>query len=151
MWKRIIKNRKGTAEVIGTILFIVILMFFFTNVYLWHDAATKAMDNMYVEKINTPITITVSLTASGSFNLTVTDKGGMDAQLTSLWVDIKSPSGSGPDQVHYFFALNVKQYAVSAGSSIPVFVPSFNYNPPGEILFTVVTTLGNSASYTYSP
>ncbi len=57
MLKRLIKNRKGTAEVIGTIMFIVILLFFFTNVYLWHDAATKEMNDMYVEKINAPITM----------------------------------------------------------------------------------------------
>jgi hypothetical protein len=144
MWKRIIKNRKGTAEVIGTIMFVVILMFFFTNVYLWHDAATKAMDNMYVEKINTPITLSVTSDGS-SFIFTVTDKGGMDAQLTMLWIDIKSPSG-GPDLAHYHFALT--NILVSAGSSISRPSP---YSPTGEAVFEVVTTLGNSASYTYSP
>ncbi|MGD0070117.1 MAG: hypothetical protein ABSB71_00960 [Candidatus Bathyarchaeia archaeon] len=141
MLKRLIKNRKGTAEVIGSIMFIVILLFFFTNVYLWHDAATKEMNDMYVEKINTPIT--VSLTAD-RLNLNVTNKGGTDAQLTMLWVDLKSGSG-GPDQNHFYYPLNDK---VPAGSSITI--PS--HYPTGEtVVFKVITTLGNSASCTYSP
>ncbi len=140
MWKRIIKNRKGTAEVIGTIMFIVILLFFFTNVYLWHDAATKEMNDMYVEKINTPIT--VSLTAD-RLNLNVTNVGGMDAQLTMLWVDLKSGSG-GPDQMHSNYTLSNK---VPAGSS--VLIPS--HYSSGKVSFKVVTTLGNSASCTYPP
>jgi len=147
MLKRLIKNRKGTAEVIGSIMFIVILLFFFTNVYLWHDAATKEMNDMYVEKINTPITVTVSLNAGGSLNLNylnVTNKGGTDAQLTMLWVDLKSGSG-GPDQNHFYYPLNDK---VPAGSSITI--PS--HYPTGEtVVFKVITTLGNSASCTYSP
>jgi archaellum component FlaF (FlaF/FlaG flagellin family) len=140
MLKRLIKNRKGTAEVIGTIMFIVILLFFFTNVYLWHDAATKEMNDMYVEKINTPIT--VSLTAD-RLNLNVTNKGGTDAQLTMLWVDLKSGSG-GPDQMHSNYTLSNK---VPAGSSI--LIPS--HYSSGKVSFKVVTTLGNSASCTYSP
>ncbi|MGD0643640.1 MAG: hypothetical protein ABSA75_01895 [Candidatus Bathyarchaeia archaeon] len=144
MWKRIIKNRKGTAEVIGTIMFIVILMFFFTNVYLWHDAATKEMNNMYVEKINTPIT--VSLTSDPS-TLNVTNKGGTDSQLTMLWIDIKSPSGSGPDVVHLNFNLISFNYNVPAGSSI--MIPSHYDNSYGSVTFKVVTTLGNPAACSY--
>lgn len=140
MLKRIIKNRKGTAEVIGSIMFIVILLFFFTNVYLWHDAATKEMNDMYVEKMNTPITI--SLTPDCS-SLNVTNKGGMDAQLTMQWVDLKSDSG-GPDQGHFNYTLSNK---VPAGTSILI---SSHYSS-GKVSFKVVTTLGNSASYTYSP
>ena len=56
LFNRLLKNKKGTAEVIGSVMFIVILLFFFTNVYLWHDAATKEMNQMYVDRINTPIT-----------------------------------------------------------------------------------------------
>jgi archaellum component FlaF (FlaF/FlaG flagellin family) len=147
MWKRIIKNRKGTAEVIGTIMFIVILLFFFTNVYLWHDAATKEMNDMYVEKINTPITVAVSLNAGGSLNLNylnVTNKGGTDAQLTMLWVDLKSGSG-GPDQMHSNYTPS--SIDVPAGSSILI----LSHYSQGKVSFKVVTTLGNSASCTYSP
>jgi hypothetical protein len=75
--KSLLKNKKGTAEVIGTVMFIVILLFFFTNVYLWHDAATKEMNDLYVKRINSPITIIVSPTT-----LTVTNEGGESASLT---------------------------------------------------------------------
>jgi hypothetical protein len=141
MLKRLKKNRKGTAEVIGTIMFVMILLFFFTNVYLWHDAVSKQVDDMYVQKINTPIAI--FLTDDHS-QLNVTNKGGSDAALTMLWVDVKSTSGSGPDQTHSNYVISDK---VPAGSSI--LIPS-NY-VEGEAMFKVVTTLGNSATCTYSP
>jgi hypothetical protein len=140
MPKRICRNRKGTAEVIGTIMFVVIMLFFFTNVYLWHDAATKEMDDLYFQKMNTPIT--VSLT-SDNLSLNVTNKGGTDVTLTILWVDVKSSSG-GPDQSHQNYYLSDK---VPAGSSILI----ESHYTSGRTVFTVLTTLGNSASCSYSP
>ena len=135
--RKFLRNQKGTAEVIGTIMFIMILLFFFTNVYLWHDTAAKQMDNMYVQKMNTPITISFD----GTSQLTVTDKGGQDASLTMLWID----SGTGPGQIHTGFSLNK---VVPAGSLIALPVPIL-LPAPNETMFTVVTTLGNSASYDY--
>ena len=140
---RIIKNKKGTAEVIGTIMAIVILMFFFTNVYLWHDAATKQMDNMYVEKMNTPIT--VSLTDNNS-SLIVTNNGGSNVQLAMLWTDIES----GPSQGYHYYDSSVNIIIISAGeSSSPIPLPTGT--PTGQTVYTVVTTLGNTASCSYSP
>jgi hypothetical protein len=71
MLKKLLRNRKGTAEVIGSVMFIVILLFFFTNVYLWHDAATKQMNDFYVNKMNAGMTLNLtstpySVTAQGS-------------------------------------------------------------------------------------
>ena len=74
MFKRLLRNRKGTAEVIGSVLFIVILLFFFTNVYLWHDAATKEMNDLYVEKLNSLIKVNVLSTSP--LVLEVTNTGG---------------------------------------------------------------------------
>ncbi len=137
--KKLLENRKGTAEVIGTIMFVMILMFFFTNVYLWHDAATKKMDDMYVQKINTPLTVSLM---NGNTQLNVTDKGGEDIKLTMLWVDC----GTGPDQTYSNFTVT---NVVPAGSSIALALPS-PYDPPSqETVFTVITTLGNSASCPY--
>ena len=68
MFKRLLRNHKGTAEVIGSVLFIVILLFFFTNVYLWHDAATKEMNDMYVEKLNSPIGQLFITMSDGSYS-----------------------------------------------------------------------------------
>lgn len=110
--KKLLENRKGTAEVIGTIMFVMILMFFFTNVYLWHDAATKKMDDMYVQKINTPLTVSLM---NGNTQLNVTDKGGEDIKLTMLWVDC----GTGPDQTYSNFTVtNVVPSGIINSSSV---------------------------------
>jgi hypothetical protein len=139
---RVIRNKKGTAEVIGTIMFIVILMFFFTNVYLWHDAASKQMDNMYVEKMNTQIT--VSLTG-GNSNLTVTNIGGSDVQLAMLWTDIES----GPDQGYHYYDSSVNTIIIPAGLSQSIPLPQGT--PTVKTVYTVVTSLGNTASCSYIP
>jgi hypothetical protein len=136
--KRLLKNNKGVAEVIGSVMFIVILLFFFTNVYLWHDAATKEMNDMYVQKLNSPIVASVSI-ANGNFNLIVTDKGGVDATLSSYWVNLKS--ASGPDTQHTRFPLN---NVVKAGGP-NVTIPIANY-PSGTVI-KVITSTGNSASF----
>jgi hypothetical protein len=137
--KRLLKNNKGTAEVIGSVMFIVILLFFFTNVYLWHDAATKEMNDMYVQKLNSPIVATVSI-ENGQYTLIVTDKGGVDATLSSYWVNLKSLSG--PDTQHTSFPLNNVVKAGGPNATIPI---SSNY-PSGTVI-KVITSTGNSASY----
>ncbi len=55
--KRFIINRKGTAEVIGSVLFIIILIFAFSNIYLWHDNATKTMNTLLSDKLNSQIEV----------------------------------------------------------------------------------------------
>jgi hypothetical protein len=150
--KRLLKNKKGTAEVIGSVMFIIILLFFFTNVYLWHDAKTKEMNDLYVQKINSPIT--VSAMSSSPYDLNVTNKGGMDAKLSLLWIDVSS--NSGPDAFHGCFNLTQSDIVISAGSSIKVsWSPSstldnngahYNYVNGDKLTIKVITTLGNSAS-----
>ena len=160
MIKRLLKNEKGTAEVIGSVMFIVILLFFFTNVYLWHDAATKEMNDMYVQKINSPITISViSNPSPNPYLLNVTNKGGVDAKLTILWVDVESANIGVPDRFHGYFNLTQQNIVVLAGSSIPVawnYGGTLNnlgesYSPqPGDILqLKMVTPVGNTAACRY--
>jgi hypothetical protein len=137
--KRLLKNKKGTAEVIGSVMFIIILLFFFTNVYLWHDAATKEMNQLYTDRINTPIALSIQDT-----NLNVTNRGGSDTTLSTVWVVVGSSSGSGhPDQEHQKFAINA---VVPAGKSILIPTP---VPPSGSIIYKVITTTGNSASCSY--
>jgi hypothetical protein len=136
--RRLLKNKKGTAEVIGSVMFIVILLFFFTNVYLWHDAATKEMNDMYVQKLNSPIIATIS-SNNGHYDLNVTNKGGVDATLSSYWVNVKSPSG--PDSLHASFPLNNVVIAGGPSATIPI---TTNY-PSGTVI-KVFTSTGNSAS-----
>jgi hypothetical protein len=121
---------------------IVILMFFFTNVYLWHDAASKQMDDMYIDKMNTQIT--VSLTG-GNSNLTVTNIGGSDVQLAMLWTDIES----GPNQGIHYYDSNVNTIIIPAGLSRNIILPEGT--PTVKTVYTVVTTLGNVASCSYTP
>ena len=151
MFKKIIRNKKGTAEIIGSVMFIIIVMFFFTNVYLWHDAATKQMNDLYVQKLNSPIVVYAYPTSPAFPNvvLNVTNVGGIDAQLSRSWVDVKSSSETGPDQLHQPFPLG--NQVVAAGQSKNV---TLEYrNPVRMTHFTVVTTVGNLAScdYDYSP
>ena len=80
MLKKLLRNRKGTAEVIGSVMFIVILLFFFTNVYLWHDAATKQTNDLYVKKMNAGME--PSLT-DGHYTLTAK---GSNVVLSRIWI-----------------------------------------------------------------
>jgi flagellar hook-associated protein FlgK len=137
-----LKNKKGTAEVIGSVMFIVILLFFFTNVYLWHDAATKEMNDLYVQKLNSPIAATVSHNNDGSYSIIVTNKGGVDSTLSRYWVNEKSAS-NGPDTQHSMFPLN--NVVTAGGPSVNI---TINYYPTGTVV-KVITTTGNSASCSF--
>jgi hypothetical protein len=146
---KLFRNKKGTAEIIGSVMFIVILLFFFTNVYLWHDAATKEMNDLYVQKLNSPIVIFANQTQPNT--LKVTNVGGIDTQLSRLWVTARSSSESGgPDQIHLNFTLNS---IVKAGQSIPINLANYGLISidTETTHFTVVTTVGNLASCDYSP
>ena len=121
MLKKLLKNRKGTAEIIGSVMFIVILLFFFTNVYLWHDAATKEMNDLDVQKMNSGMEI--KLQADGS--LIVNDTGGIDVVLSRLWIDENASAGTQAN--HYYANLtalsqdpNVPGVQVLAGQSITI-------------------------------
>lgn len=156
MIKRLLKNKNGTAEVIGTVLFLVILIFFFSNVYLWHDAATKEMDDLFVQKINSPITISVM--DNTYYQLNVTNRGGMDATLSVLWVDVEPANNA--ISYHGYYNLTQLNKVISAGSSILVYWSSAEtfssagvvYNPqPGDnVVLKMITTVGNSASCSYN-
>ena len=139
MIKKLFKNKKGVAEVIGSVMFIIILLFFFTNVYLWHDASTKEMNDLYVQKLNSPIVATISFD-NGHYDLTITDKGGVDATLSSYWINLKS--ASGPDTLHMSFPLN--DVVTAGGPSVHIAISNY---PTGTVI-KVITTTGNSASCT---
>jgi len=160
--KRLLKNKNGTAEVIGTVLFLVILIFFFSNVYLWHDAATKQMDDLFVQKINSPITISIMDNSNLMNNyypsLNVTNRGGMDATLSVLWVDVQSANSA----ISYdgYYNLTQQNIVVSAGLSIQhswssseTFISTSDHHSPqpgDNVVLKMITTVGNSASCSYT-
>jgi hypothetical protein len=55
--KKLLKNRSGTAEIVGTVLFLVILFFFFSNIFLWHNQVTREMDQVVADKTNSVVRI----------------------------------------------------------------------------------------------
>ena len=144
--KRLLKNKKGTAEVIGSVMFIVILLFFFTNVYLWHDAAVKEMNDLYVQKLNSPIAITVSNPIGNQYDINITNNGGVDATLSWLWINEKA-SAIGPDIMHTN-STALSNVVVEAGGSKLQAVYYPPENTDNQLLFKVITTTGNSASFT---
>jgi hypothetical protein len=153
--KRLLKNKKGTAEVIGSVMFIVILLFFFTNVYLWHDAATKEMNDLYVQKINSPITI--SVISNNPNLLNVTNKGGVDTKLSILWVDVASANTGSPDRFNGYYNLTQQNIVVLAGASIEVpwsdalnsYGEHYNYQSGDSLQLKMVTAVGNTAACRY--
>jgi hypothetical protein len=78
--KKLLNNKKGTAEVIGSVMFIVILLFFFTSVYLWHDAAVKDMNDLQVRRMNAGMEVVFS---GGSANITA---HGSEVVLSRIWI-----------------------------------------------------------------
>jgi hypothetical protein len=66
MIKRLLKNRAGTAEIVGTVLFLVILFFFFSNVFLWHDQVTREIDQIVSDKMNSPVRLETAAMAQES-------------------------------------------------------------------------------------
>jgi hypothetical protein len=133
--KRLLKNKKGTAEVIGSVMFIVILLFFFTNVYLWHDAAVKEMNDLQVQKIHTTFVATIHYDGTNSI-LSVTNKGAIDVSLSMLWVNEKSSPN-----IPQHLAFDLKNAIVVPGDSV-VSIP-ISYDPTGKtVIFKVLTTAG---------
>jgi hypothetical protein len=154
-------NRKGTAEVIGSVLFIIIIIFFFSNVYLWHDSATKQMNTALSDKMNSPISVVA--TAGG---LAVTNEGGVDAVISRVWITDGSQHVFA-DLEHV--APNGAKILVRAGQTkeltlelIPGYsTPNPRWDPDGEtaiiqytiqsssITCKVLSINGNSASCAY--
>jgi hypothetical protein len=133
--KRLFKNKKGVAEVIGSVMFIIILLFFFTNVYLWHDTATKEMNDLQVQKIHTKIDASIHFDGTTGV-LRVTNNAAIDVSLSMLWVNEKSAAGI-PDAKHQSFDLN--SAVIAPGDT---FERSITYNPTGTVVFRVITGVG---------
>ena len=162
MRRNLFRDRRGTAEIVGTSLFLVILLFFFTNVFLWYDSSSRQSGAIMADKINSG----VSLTRSPNWNplsgtlpiLRMTSLGGKDVQLIRVWYVDDSLNQHGYEDVEDIDVF------LAGGSYIDIkFIRSegdvANYNPftleltmtlpdqySGEVMFKVITDLGNSAA-----
>ncbi|UCH02441.1 MAG: hypothetical protein JSV20_01220 [Candidatus Bathyarchaeota archaeon] len=162
----LLKNRRGTAEIVGSVLFLVILAFFFTNVYLWHDQATRRMDDVVADKVNSSIEVKVGWDDSAStYVVNVTNRGGVGCGLSRLWIhttegdhvyaDLEDIDGLGGLWVSggatVWLKLDIGAPEPS-GSVVDVdWVDAFavvRYPPEDGDVFKVLTTLGNSAADT---
>jgi preprotein translocase subunit YajC len=164
MFKRLLKNQKGTAEVVGSVMFIVILLFFFTNVYLWHDSATKQMNQLQIDKMNSGMSIVPTSGVTGTF--TVTDTGGLDIKLSRIWMADESVGGT------HLYA-SIEPVNIAAGNQIRVSFQSPTIITDGTVKadwdavnnkliihyalptghptrITILNTLGLTTAYVYS-
>jgi hypothetical protein len=153
---KLLRNRRGTAEIVGSVLFLVILLFFFTNVYLWHDQATRRMDDVVADKINSIIEVTYNGTDK---TMMVTNKGGVGVALSRLWIN--------NDDSHIYFDLENIQGGgvpwVSGGTTLEIRFNSsapepvgwdgqslvVEYEPVADDVFKVLSALGNIGACEY--
>jgi hypothetical protein len=111
IFKKLLGNRKGTAEVIGTIMFVMIILFLFTNVYLYHDNATKEMNDLSARKMQAGMTLAYD--SDGDSVITAT---GSEVVLSRLWI---TTNGG-----HTYAPLN--DIRMTAGQKITI---QFDYQP----------------------
>jgi hypothetical protein len=150
---RLLGNRVGTAEIVGSVMFLLILLFFFTNVYLWHDKATRQMDNVLSDKMNSLIEVAVD-----SDGLNVTNNGGVDVVLSRLWI-ITSVNHNYADfekgQEIWVHAGATTELSWSGATqfdpdgSFRVSGQTVYYDPAVGDTFKVLTNLGNTAACTF--
>ena len=165
---RLLRNRRGTAEIVGSVLFLVILFFVFTNVYLWHEQATRQMDNVVLNKVNSPVSIEIVNMSSPTGVLKVTNKGGVGFSLSRLWI-ITSDS-------HNYASFEKDAIWLAGGDTVNIILQGENQTDPDDgsylvgawttdgvrvyykvpsvevkVTFKILTTLGNTAACRYSP
>jgi archaellum component FlaF (FlaF/FlaG flagellin family) len=147
-FRRLLCSRRGTAEIIGSVMFLLIMMFFFTNVFLWHDNATREMDGVLSDKMNSLVSISVknwNVSQTGNkLILTVTNNGGVDAELSRLWINVVY-GGS-----HTY--RSVSDPIVHAGETKVIELsPTSDVTIGVYYLFKIVTTRGNMAACSGTP
>ena len=134
-------DRKGTAEVIGTVMFLLILFYVFTNFYLWYDSAAREMNDVFTEKMNSP----VSISALRDVGLNVTNNGGFEVGLSRLWL-VNETSGSSTD--HLYVELDPDSMRVEAGATVwLLFDEELLFNDDGSIHAELIGDTGNVTIY----
>lgn len=161
-------DRRGTAEIVGTVMFLVILLFAFTNVYLWHDSASREMNGLLAEKLNTPVSISVE-----DGHLVVINNGGFEVRLSRLWlinstgnkhlyadlehdsvgqsVELRIATGA---KITLDFVVTQDVVLKTDGSVLASFgVDNVDvYYPNNQVVVCkILTNLGNMASCTFEP
>jgi hypothetical protein len=97
MLKKLLRNKKGTAEIVGTALFLVILLFFFSNVFLFHNRVSREMDQVVADRTNSAVLLQ-SISASGNPVPCVGDPifGGFGSQQKNVYNPPPFQQNNGP-------------------------------------------------------
>jgi len=108
-------------------------------VYLWHDQATREMDDLVLDRLNSPVEMVGGVNQiSNTLQLNVTNTGGVGVQLSRLW-NITSEYPSYQD-------LEAENIWLAGGETWEIDLGS----PPSEnATFRIITELGNTASWKY--
>ena len=164
MLRRFLKDKKGASEIVGTALFLIILFFFFSNVFLWHNQITSKMDQVVADRMNSGIRMDV-FSAEPDIWLTVDNVGGLDVCLSRLWIitdDEHLYADFGLDVVHVGAGrqLNITISNVTGpvtdgrvqvfGDLDPIVV---QYQPPVgyTTVFRMITKRANTAACSLTP
>jgi hypothetical protein len=142
IFSKFLGDRRGTAEIVGTVMFLVILLFVFTNVYLWHDNVTREMNGVLAEKMNSPVTLELYFDVTENLaGLTITNNGGFEAGLSRLWINTVTQ--------HSPINLDLR---VAPGATLHLLFENLGVSVPNQrTTFKIVTTLGNMAACSYNP
>ena len=87
--KKLFKNRRGTAEIVGTALFLVILLFFFSNVFLWYNSVVRQMNMLMGEKLNSAVRLESTVVRGEPENAltkTITDGTEKGGDISSTYI-----------------------------------------------------------------
>jgi len=163
---RLLRSRSGTAEIVGTVMFLVILLLFFSNVFLWHDQATRDMDAVILDRVNSHVSIEIlSMNESGGV-VEVANNGGVGFSLSRLWIIEKNNTEQNHNYTDFNKTIPISTRWLSGGSTINVTLlagsPMYEavvmddeiwvyYTPPevDEVTFKILTDLGNTAAVKY--
>jgi len=143
-------------------MFLVILLFFFTNVYMWHDNATREMNTALSDRMNSQISVSWVSTAEHDGLLNVTNNGGTEVALSRLWIV------SNVTQEHVYADLEGHEVWVAAGATTSIEVGyndtrpllevtgsgqnvKVNYDLSDAESFRILTVRGSTAACSYVP
>jgi hypothetical protein len=164
MLRRFLKDEKGASEIVGTALFLVILFFFFSNVFLWHNQIASQMDQVVADRMNSGIRMDVSSNDTDIW-LTVDNVGGLDVSLSRLWIIT--------NETHLYADFGLDAVYVGAGRQLNITISNVTgpvsdggvqvfgdldpivvqYEPPAgyTTVFRMITKRANSAACSLTP
>jgi hypothetical protein len=142
------KSRKGTAEVIGTTFFLVILLVFLANT-LWYNQITFEMNNHLSQKINSPVELEKT---EDELTLRVRTRGVYDVELKGLWIidtDQNIHNYVNEETLQTLVRTStdpINPLYITAGSYVDIDISDYVTGFSGSRTYKVLTDIGNMDS-----